>query len=187
MDGVGALDGKTLEHAVVDHRLRPGAAFLRGLEAEDERAVEFPVFREPARCAEQHRRMAVVAAGVHLPRRGGGIFGAARLQDRQGVHVGAQENALVRALRRALRAVQGAEDAGPAHALDDLVEAEGPQALGDDPRRARQIVGQLGVAVEIAPPFGELRDHGGDRVLQWGVHGGASCAGMAAAKAKNRR
>ena len=114
--------------------------------------------------------MAVVAAGVHAAGRGGGVFGAARLQDRQGVHVGAKQNALVRALRRALRAVQDAEDAGLADALDDLVEAERPQALGDDARGARQIVGQLGVAVEIAPPFGELRDHGGDRVLQRGVH-----------------
>ena len=47
MDGEGALDGKPLEHAVVDHRLRPGAAFLRRLEAEDQRAVEFPVLGEP--------------------------------------------------------------------------------------------------------------------------------------------
>ena len=112
MDGVGALDGKALEHAVVDHRLRPGAAFLRWLEAEDERAVEFPIFSEPARRAEQHRRMAVVTAGVHPAGRDGGIFGAARLQDRQGVHVGAQEDALVRPLPRARRAVQDAEDAG---------------------------------------------------------------------------
>ena len=138
--GVGALDREALEHPVVDHRLRPRAAFLRRLEAEDERAVEFAVFGEPARRAEQHRRVAVVTAGVHAARRGRGIFGAARLDDRQGVHVGAKQNALVRAPRRAFRAVQDAEDAGLADAFDDLVEAELAQALGDDARRARHIV-----------------------------------------------
>ena len=172
--GIGALDGKPLEHAVVDHRLRPRAAFLGRLEAEDKGPVEVPVVGEPAGRSEQHRRVAVVAAGVHLSRRDGGMFGACRLQDRERVHVGAQENPLLRPLSRTLCAMQEAEDAGAADPLDYLVKAERAQALGDDAGGAGQLVGQLGVAMEIAPPLGQFRNHGGDGVLQRGVHGGAS-------------
>ncbi len=170
VDRIGALHGKALEHAVIDHRLRAGAAFFRRLEAEDERSIERPGLREMAGRPEQHRRVAVMSAGVHASGRGGGVFGAARLRDRQSVHVGADENAPVRARRRALGAVQDAENAGLADAFDNLVEPEGAEPLGDQARGARQIVGQLGMTMEIAPPFGQLRDQGGDGVLQRDVH-----------------
>ena len=50
---------------------------------------------ETAGGAEQHGRMSVVPAGVHKPRRNGRMIGAARLFNRQGVHVGAKERALL--------------------------------------------------------------------------------------------
>ena len=134
------MTGKALEHPVVDHRLRAGVAFLGRLEAEDQRPVEGARLGEMPRRAEQHGRVAVVAAGVHPSGRArrrspapvaSGI-GSASMSARK-------QHALVGVRRRAARAVQQAEDAGLADALDHLVEAESAQPLGDEARGARQL------------------------------------------------
>ena len=49
-----------------------------------------------------------------------------------------------------------ADDAGAADALDDLVDAEGAQQLGDALGGAVDVVAQLGVFVEVAAPGGDL-------------------------------
>ena len=55
-----------LEQAVLDHLARAAAAFFGRLEDQVHGAVEIAVLRQVLGRAQQHRGMAVVAAGVHL-------------------------------------------------------------------------------------------------------------------------
>ena len=66
MHAVDLLDAEALHQAVLDHRLAAAAAFLGRLEDDDRGAVEIARLGEVARGAEQHRGVAVMAAGVHL-------------------------------------------------------------------------------------------------------------------------
>jgi hypothetical protein len=73
----------------LNHRQTAAAALLGGLEDQHGRTRETARFRQVAGGAEQHGRMAVMAAGVHLARLGGGIGTPGLLLDRQAVHIGA--------------------------------------------------------------------------------------------------
>ena len=63
---VDLLDAETVHQAVLDHRRRTRAALFRRLEDHDRGAGEVAGLGEIARGAEQHRGVAVMAAGVHL-------------------------------------------------------------------------------------------------------------------------
>ena len=63
---VDLLDAEAVHQAVVDHRLAAAAAFLGGLEDHHRGAVEIARLGQVVGGAEQHRGVAVVAAGVHL-------------------------------------------------------------------------------------------------------------------------
>ena len=170
MHAIDALDRKALEEPILDHRQRARAAFFRRLEAEYQRAVEIARLGEMFGRAEQQRGVAVVAAGVHAAGNLGGVFRAAGFEDRQRVHVGAQQRPLLRPIRGPIGAVQQPDDARAADALVHLVEAEFRQPPGDQRRRASDLVEQLGMAMEVAPPFGELGNQRGDGILHGGVH-----------------
>ena len=159
---VDFLDGEVFHQAVVDHRLGARAAFLGGLEDDDRRAREVAGAREIARGAEQHRGMAVMAAGVHLAGNAGAIGQVGRFLDRQRVHVGAKADG---ALALALAPLDDADDAGLADRGPDLVAAELAQTFGDEIGSARQVVEKLGIGVQIAPP--SLRV--GDQLLNRGI------------------
>ena len=90
VQAIDLLDAEALHHAVLHHRLAAGAALLRRLEDDDRRAVEAARLGEVFCRAEQHRGVAVMAAGVHLARRLRRPGLAALLVDRQRIHVGAQ-------------------------------------------------------------------------------------------------
>ena len=100
---------------------------------------------EVAGGAEQHRRVPVVAAGVHLagvPRLVGQV---GRFLDRQGVHVGAQADGW------AVARLQHADDAR----LADVAlhrAAELGELGGDELRRAVLLEAQLGMGVQVPPP-----------------------------------
>ena len=68
MHAVDLIDAEAVHQAVLDHRGGAGAALFRRLEDHDRIAGEIPGLGEIARGAEQHRGMAVMAAGVHLAR-----------------------------------------------------------------------------------------------------------------------
>ena len=82
--------GNFVEQAVLDHLARAAAAFFGRLEDQVDGAVVVAVLREVLGGGQQHRGVAVVAAGVHLA----GVRALVRegvvLGDRQRVHVGAQ-------------------------------------------------------------------------------------------------
>ena len=92
---VDLLDAEALHQAVLHHGLAAGAALLGRLEDHDRGAGEIARLGEIARRAEQHRGVAVMAAGVHLAGHGRLVGQVVRLLDRQRVHVGAQPDDLV--------------------------------------------------------------------------------------------
>ena len=139
---------------VVDHRLAAGAALLGGLEDDDGRAVEVARLAQILGGAEQHGRVPVVAAGVHLARRLGGVGQAGRLRHRQRIHVGAHADHLAGA---ALAALDDADHAGPADARHHLVAAEGLELVGDHAGGAMHLVEDLGVLMDVAAPLARSR------------------------------
>ena len=84
------VDAEALHHAVLDHLVAAAAAFLGRLEDDRHRAGEIARLGEIFGGAEQHRGVAVMAAGMHLAGDGRGVGLAGDLGDRQRVHVGAQ-------------------------------------------------------------------------------------------------
>lgn len=59
------VEGKALYQAVVEHRQRALSPFLRRLEDEAHDAVETALLGQELGRTEQHRRVAVMAAGMH--------------------------------------------------------------------------------------------------------------------------
>ena len=94
MHAIDLLDAEAVHQPVLDHRSGAGAALFRRLEDHDRVAGEIPGLGEVTRRAEQHRGMAVMAAGVHLARGLGGVRQVGRFLDRQRIHVGAQPDHL---------------------------------------------------------------------------------------------
>ena len=106
-----ASQGKRREQTVLDHPHRTALVLLRGLEDQVHGAVEIPRFGEIAREPQQHRGVAVMAAGMHLAGIFRGIGKVRLLLDRQRIHVGADADG---AARRAV--AEGADDARPGDA-----------------------------------------------------------------------
>ena len=91
MQRKACLRFRVFQHARREHGLRAGKAFLVRLKHQLDRAVQLTLVLAQQLCrTEQHRRVHVVAAGVHAAVRGckiqSGLLGHA-----QRVHVGAQE------------------------------------------------------------------------------------------------
>ncbi len=125
--------------------------------------------RQMARGGEQHRGMAVMAAGVHLAEHLAGPGLAAGFGDGQRVHVGAQADAPGAGAR-----AQCAHDAGAAQAAMHFI-TPARQTLGHQIGGGVLFIGKLRVAVDLVTD----RDHfffvGADLVegrrQQGSVHG----------------
>ena len=149
--------GELLEQAFLDHLARAAAAFLGRLEDQVHRAVEVAVLRKMQRRGQQHGRVAVVAAGVHLALVFAGVGEGVELGHGQRVHVGAQANrSSVFRGRAAVAPVHDADHAGGAQ----------PAVNGDAPLRqlGRHQVGgahfleaEFRVRVDVAPQLGDGR------------------------------
>ncbi len=95
--------------------------------------------------------MAVMAAGVHLALVAGRVGQVGLFADRQGIHIGPQRDGPgVGAAIPA--AADHADDAGAADAGHDLVAAEGPEPIRDQPRGAVHLVEHFRVLVDVASP-----------------------------------
>ena len=129
MHAVDLLDAETVHQAVLDHGSRARAALFRRLEDHHRVAGKIAGFSEIAGGAQEHRGMAVVAAGVHQAGGLGSIREVGLLLDRQRIHVGAQADHLDIALAGGLLALDDADYAGPPQAGRDLVAAEFAQAI----------------------------------------------------------
>ena len=164
---VDFLDAEALHQAVLDHRRAAGAALLRRLKHDHRGAGEVARLGKIFGGAEQHRGVAVMAAGVHLAGHGGLVRQPGRLLDRQRVHVGAHADHLA----ARLVAADDADDAGAADARHDLVAAERLELLGDARRRAVDVVLQLRMGMDVVAPFGDFAVQVGDTVDDG--HGGS--------------
>jgi len=141
------LHREALEQAVRDHLTCSAAAFFGGLEDQVHRAVEVAVPREVVGRREQHRRVAVVAAGVHTARMAARVRKAVCLVDGQRVHVGAQPDGAPAGT--AVAPVHDADHAGLAQAA---VHGNAPFAelLRHEVGGAQLLEAQLGMCVQVA-------------------------------------
>ena len=132
--------------------------------------AKLPALRERLRGAEQHRRVPVVAAGVHAPRMTRLVGHAGRFVDVQRIEVGTQAD---RALARAM--AQHADDAGLGEAGVHL-EAQACQLVGDERGGGAFLERGFRVRVQVVAPVAHFRFEGLD--LGNEVHRGTSWSGV---------
>ena len=167
---------RDVEEPLVEHVLRAAVALLAGLEHEEHPTRQLrPSIDEQPRRAQQHRDVGVVAAGVHRPVDLGGEVEPSVLGQRQGVHVGAEEDR-----RAGLGAVDQRGD-GAEPAPEDRLEPEPLELLDDDRLGDRQIGPDLRVAMDPAADrhdVGQQRagvgEQGREVGRKFGRHQGAS-------------
>ena len=146
---VHAVDGlgrEALEQPFLHHGLATAEAFLGGLEDEIDRAGKVAGLGQVSRRTQQHRRVPIMAAGVHGAVVGRAVGDVVPFEDRQRVHVGAERDGAL-----ARRAFQDAHHAGlrePAMHRN----AEGLEFLGHDGCGALLLETQFRMSVDIAPP-----------------------------------
>ena len=168
---VDLVDGKAGDQAVFHHGLRAGAALLRRLEDHHRGAGEIARLGQIFGGSEQHRGVAVVAAGVHLAGHRRLVRQAGLLLERQRIHVGAQPNHL----GAGLAATDDADDAGTADAGHHLVAAKALEFFRNRRRGAMHVVEQLRMRVHVAAPGGDLVVQVGDAIDD--RHGASSLSG----------
>jgi hypothetical protein len=152
-------DVPAIHHAVINHGLAACPAFFGRLEDDGHRAFEFTGESEMLRSAQQHRRVPVMAAGMHLSRRLRGVGKVGFLGNRQRIHIGAQAH---HPAAGAVPSVNEADDARAADAFHHLVATEFPQLRRHDAGGAMHLVEHFRVRVEIAAPAGHLVLEGGN-------------------------
>ena len=140
-----ASGSRIVKQSLLDHVPRAVHAFFARLEHEEDRArdVIAPAAQDP-RGAGQHRRMGVVAAGMHVAGCARGEVEPGFLVDRKGVHVAAQQHGPAR-----LRAVEPGDEAAGRLAVADRQRQVGQrrlQFLG----RARAIESQFRLGMDGA-------------------------------------
>jgi hypothetical protein len=126
---VHPVDGahrKALEEPFLDHHPAAALVLLGRLKDEIHGAVEIALLRERGGRAEQHRRVAVVAARVHLALDFRRVRDAGLLVDVQRIEVGAQADRAASA-----PAFQHADDAGAGESRVHF-EPERAQLVGDE-------------------------------------------------------
>jgi hypothetical protein len=157
MDRVDLADTVALHHAFLDHGLAAAAAFLVGLEDEHGLACEVARLGEVFRRPEQHRRVPVMPAGMHLAGHFRGMLRPRDLVHGQRVHIRPQSDHRPRAA-----ALDHGDDTALGPARADLLDAELFQPLHDESRRLVAVAPQLGVHVDVPPPglhlLGKARD-----------------------------
>ena len=134
---------RVLEHAVGDHRGRPGQRLLGRLEDQLDAAAERAADgRERVRHTQRDGRVHVVAAGVHLSGHERRERDTARLLDGQRIHVRAHAHG------RPGSAADHADDAGPADARPER-DVQFRKVGGDSARRLVLLERELRMLVYL--------------------------------------
>ena len=159
-----AVAGEAVEQAVLDHRLGAAAALLGRLEDEMHGAVEVARLGEVAGGAQQHRGVAVVAAGMHAARVlravGEGVgssIGSASMSARSPMARGSLPVAARRPRRSCRCRVH--------------LEAELLQLARHDVGGALLLEAELGMRMQVAPPRGHLVVKAADAIEGLHAHG----------------
>ena len=150
MQTVDLLNSKSLHEAIVDHGLGAGAAFFGRLEDDNHGPGEIARGGKISCGAEQHGGMPVVSASMHFSGYAGSIGQICFFVNRQRVHIRAKAYNLAASRFGAL---DQADDAAASDGGDDFVAAKALQQIGDKSRRAREIVHQFGMRMQVAPPI----------------------------------
>ena len=152
MHAVNRVRREALEQAILHHGASAALVLLRRLEDEINRAVEIARLGEVFRRAQQHGRVPVMAAGMHLAGIAGPVFETVRLLDVERVHVGPDGDG---ALAVALSAQHG-DDARLRDARVHGVHAEFLQLVRDEGGGAQLLERRFRIHVELAPPCGHF-------------------------------
>ena len=92
VQGINRIHRKAAKQAVIHHGFGAATAFFGRLKNQVNRAIKIAVLRQILRCRQQGSGVAIVPAGVHTPRIGGGVGKLVVLLHGQGVHIGTQAN-----------------------------------------------------------------------------------------------
>src|SRR5580700_7914457 len=113
-------------------------------------AVEIARLSQIAGSAEQHRRVSVMAAGVHPALMRRAVRETVGFEDRQAIHIGPQPDRA-----RRVADAQPADHPGLADAAMHL-DAPLRELVGDQLRGAPFLETELGMGVDVAPPPAQL-------------------------------
>jgi hypothetical protein len=157
---VHRLDREAREDALLDHAHASALVFLCGLEYEIDRSVERSRLAEQLRRAKQHRRVAVMTAGMHDARLFRRVGKPRLLHDRKRVELGSQADRA-----RAGSAAQNADHAGAADSFVNLVERERSELFGNKARCFVFLKAQFRICVNPMPPGDNLWHNSSDGVI----------------------
>lgn len=149
------LHGELLEQSVVDHLASAATALLGGLEDGVDRALEaVAMCGQILRRRQQHGRVAVVTAGMHLARMAAGMVKGVELLHGQGIHIGTQADGTA-----AAAAVAAMDDAHHPGLAQTAMDRYAPllQLRRDQVRGPYFLKTQLRVGVDIATQRGNVR------------------------------
>ncbi len=135
MQRIDRIHAKPVHDPLFDHDAATAAVFLGRLKHQHGAPREITRLGKVSRRPQQHRRVPVMAAGMHRARPLGRPFRACRLVDRQCIHIGTQ-----RRHRAVPLALDHRDDTGLGDTFMDLVHPEFAQALGHEPRGFVQVV-----------------------------------------------
>src|SRR5215471_13071614 len=138
---------EAVEQTVGDHRRAAAKTFFGRLKDQMHGAVEIAGLGKVPSRTEQHRRMPVMAAGMHAPVISRSVGKVGRLLNRQAVHIGSKPN---RAQR--IASAQPANDTGLTDAAKYLA-AEPGELLGDEVGGALLFEPEFGMGMNVMPPF----------------------------------
>ncbi len=139
--------------------------------------------RERGRGAEQHRRVAVVAAGVHLARHLRCVRDAGFLGDVKRVEVGAQADRIAAVGAAAGAMAKDADDARAGETGVNL-ESERGELVGDERARDRLLERGFRMRMDLVPPGLHFRDQ--RRNFRDELHRRISSAGTSGGESRRR-
>ena len=159
VDRVDLIDVKAVHHPFLHHHLAAAAGFLGRLEQQGHAAFEVAGLSQVFGRPQQHRRMTVMAAGMHLARMGAGVGHAGFFGDGQRIHIRTQAHRGPLALT-----IDDRDDAGLGDPLVQLIDAEFAQTRRDIGRGLMALQPQFGDRVQMLAPFGHIGTEIGDAV-----------------------
>lgn len=146
---VQAEDGvhrETIKESVADHHVGPAIGLLGRLENEMDASLDIErvtILRHEPRGAEQHRRVAVVATGVHSPRPCRAMGKGVLFRQWQGVHVRPQADGA-----SPLSLAQDADNAGSRQTTMDF-ESTGGEFTSNDVRGTAFLERQFRMGMQV--------------------------------------
>ena len=154
---VHRMHRKAVEQAFLDHHPAPAFVLFGGLEDEVHRAREVLLARERCGGAEQHGRVAVVAARMHPAFVARGIGHTRALLDVQRIEIRAQADRIAGADCAAEHGNQAGLGEARVH-----FQTEGAELVGNERARRRLLEGGLRMGVQMMTPRLHVRNERGD-------------------------